>query len=234
MTCEKPLSLSNSKIVVQENHQQKYLWVLLGLSIVLLFPGLGKTPLWIYDEVRNAECAREMYERGDWIVPTFNGGLRTLKPPLHYYFMFGGFKIFGITEWGARFFSAVFGLFTILITYFFVKKYATQKQAFITCLVLLASGHFLFEFRMAVPDPYLIFLNTASVFTAYTFFREKKFNGKRVLFLLYEEHKCIFLVTITNKKAQQHEIDLIKANLDIYREELENLLKGLKFLLFFL
>ena len=153
---------------------QKYSWLLLGLSIVLFFPGLGKAPLWIYDEVRNAECAREMYERGDWIVPTFNGGLRTLKPPLHYYFMFGGFKIFGVTEWGARFFSAVFGLLTIFITYFFVKKYSSQRQAFITALVLLASSHFLFEFRMSVPDPYLIFLNTASIFTAFAFFSEKK------------------------------------------------------------
>lgn len=158
---------------MQQNNQ-KYFWLLLGLSALLLFPGLGKTPLWIYDEVRNAECAREMYERGDWIVPTFNGGLRTLKPPLHYYFMFGGFKIFGVTEWGARFFSAVFGVLTILITYFFVKKYSSQKQAFITALVLLASSHFLFEFRMSVPDPYLIFLNTASIFTAYVFFKEKK------------------------------------------------------------
>ena len=158
---------------MQQNNQ-KYSWLLFGLSIVLLFPGLGKTPLWIYDEVRNAECAREMYERGDWIVPTFNGGLRTLKPPLHYYFMFGGFKIFGVTEWGARFFSAVFGVLTIFITYFFVKKYSSQTQAFITSLVLLASTHFLFEFRMSVPDPYLIFLNTASIFTAYTFFKEKK------------------------------------------------------------
>jgi len=157
-----------------ENNQQKYFWLLFGLSIVLLFPGLGKTPLWIYDEVRNAECAREMYERGDWVVPTFNGGLRTLKPPLHYYFMFGGFKIFGITEWGARFFSAVFGLLTIFITYFFVKKYSSQRQALITALVLLASTHFLFEFRMSVPDPYLIFLNTASIFTAYLFFNEKR------------------------------------------------------------
>ncbi len=58
----------------------------------------------------------------------------------------------------------------------------------------------------------------------YKFFREKKFNGKRVLFLVYEEHKCVFFVTITDKKAQQHEIDLIKANLDIYRDELEDLL----------
>jgi len=158
--------------VQQQN--QKYFWLLFGLSLVLLFPGLGKTPLWIYDEVRNAECAREMYERGDWIVPTFNGGLRTLKPPLHYYFMFGGFKIFGVNEWGARFFSAVFGVLTIFITYFFVKKYSSPRQAFITSLVLLASSHFLFEFRMSVPDPYLIFLNTASIFTAYAFFKEKK------------------------------------------------------------
>jgi len=157
------------------NNSQKYFWLLFGLSVLLFFPGLGKTPLWIYDEVRNAECAREMYERGDWIVPVFNGGLRTLKPPLHYYFMFGGFEIFGVTEWGARFFSAIFGLFTILLTYFFVKKYSTQRQAFITCLILLASSHFLFEFRMSVPDPYLIFLNTASIFTVYTYFKEKKF-----------------------------------------------------------
>ena len=156
------------------NNSQKYFWLLFCLSVLLFFPGLGKTPLWIFDEARNAECAREMYERADWIVPTFNGELRTLKPPLHYYFMFGGFEIFGITEWGARFFSAVFGLFTVLITYFFVKKNADQRQAFITCLVLLASSHFLFEFRMSVPDPYLIFLNTASIFTAFTYFKEKK------------------------------------------------------------
>ncbi|MAG01932.1 hypothetical protein CMI42_01230 [Candidatus Pacearchaeota archaeon] len=55
----------------------------------------------------------------------------------------------------------------------------------------------------------------------YRFFREKKFNGKRLIFLIYEQHKSIFLITVTNKKLQQHEIDLIKANLDVYRVELE-------------
>jgi mRNA-degrading endonuclease RelE of RelBE toxin-antitoxin system len=58
----------------------------------------------------------------------------------------------------------------------------------------------------------------------YNFFREKKIHNKRVLFLVYEEHKCIFLITITDKKAQQHEIDLIKENLQLYKKELENLL----------
>ena len=146
----------------------------MALSAMLLLPSLGKTPLWIYDEVRNAECAREMYERGDWIVPTFNGELRTLKPPIHYYFMFLGFEIFGVNEWGARFFSAIFGILTIFITFGFVKRYSSDLHAFITSLVLLVSSHFLFQFRMSVPDPYLIFFNTLSIFAAYAWFVERR------------------------------------------------------------
>ncbi len=61
----------------------------------------------------------------------------------------------------------------------------------------------------------------------YEFFREKKFNGKRLIFLVYEQHKCVFLVAITDKKMQQQEINLIKTNLDIYKEEIERRIKGL-------
>jgi hypothetical protein len=88
--------------------------------------------------------------------------------------MFGGFKIFGVTEWGARFFSAVFGVLTIFITYFYVKKYSSARQAFITSLVLLASSHFLFEFRMSVPDPYLIFFKYSFSFYCLCLFQERK------------------------------------------------------------
>lgn len=61
----------------------------------------------------------------------------------------------------------------------------------------------------------------------YEFFREKKFGNKRVLFLVYEEHKCIFFITITDKKTQQREIDLIKTNLDVYKDELKDLLDNI-------
>lgn len=154
--------------------EKNYGWLILLLAAILLIPGLGNTTLWIYDEVRNAECAREMYERSDWIVPTFNGKLRAVKPPLHYYFMFGGYSLFGVSEWGARFFSAVFGILTVIITYFFTARFSNRRQALITSLILLSSTHYLFQFRLSVPDPYLIFFNVLALFSGYAFLREGK------------------------------------------------------------
>lgn len=61
----------------------------------------------------------------------------------------------------------------------------------------------------------------------YRFFREKKFGGKRVLFLVYEKHNAVFLITITDKKAQQNEIEMIKRNLDIYSDILDDMIKRL-------
>lgn len=61
----------------------------------------------------------------------------------------------------------------------------------------------------------------------YRFFREKKFNGKRLMFLVYEEHSIVFFVTITDKKAQQKDIDFIVANLNIYKGKIDELAKNL-------
>ena len=60
----------------------------------------------------------------------------------------------------------------------------------------------------------------------YEFFREKKFNGNRLLFLVYEELQVIFLVTITDKKIQQEVINIIKKNLDKYKEVIEKIVKN--------
>jgi mRNA-degrading endonuclease RelE of RelBE toxin-antitoxin system len=67
----------------------------------------------------------------------------------------------------------------------------------------------------------------ASKQLTYEFFREKKFGDRRLLFLIYEKHNIIFLVTIVDKKLQQNIIDMIKANLDVYKEFVQNLLNDL-------
>ncbi len=143
------------------------------LAFLLLFR-LGAAPIYILDEAKNAECAREMMQKNDFLIPTFNGELRTDKPPLHYFFMIAAYKIFGTTEFAARFFSAIMGLLTVLVTYYYTKRLLNAFAAFCAAVVLVCSTHFLFEFRLSVPDPYLIFFITLGLFSACTWLHENK------------------------------------------------------------
>ncbi|MCO4292607.1 glycosyltransferase family 39 protein [Solitalea sp. MAHUQ-68] len=163
-----------AKYFMAVNRNGVYTSVIMLLAVLLYFSYLGKTPIYILDEAKNAQCAREMFDRSDWVVPTFNQELRTDKPPFHYYCMMTAFKLFGVNEFSARFFSAIFGLLTLLITYYFVRKHLGQKKAFMAVLVLLSSLHFTFEMRLAVPDPYLIFLLSACLFSIFTFIQTEK------------------------------------------------------------
>jgi 4-amino-4-deoxy-L-arabinose transferase-like glycosyltransferase len=142
------------------------LWLML-LSMLLFFTFLGKSPIYILDEVKNAQCAREMMEKKQWIVPTFNGQLRVAKPPAHYYFIQAGYRIWGTGNFGARFFSAIAGCILIWATYRCVALFANRRYALFTSLVLLSSTHIVFEFRLAVPDPYLILFNVLTLFGGY-------------------------------------------------------------------
>ena len=129
----------------------------------------GAYPIYILDEAKNAEAAREMYENASYIVPYFNGELRSDKPVLHYYFMSIGYKIFGVNAYGARFFSAFFGALCLLFSFYTVRKVANERTAFWTLGLLLSSLFFVQEFHLAVPDPYLIFFVTASLWSIFLF-----------------------------------------------------------------
>jgi hypothetical protein len=59
----------------------------------------------------------------------------------------------------------------------------------------------------------------------FLFFREKKFNGNRLYFLIYDEWKTILLVSIGVKKTQSETIELIKENLPSYRKYVYKMLK---------
>jgi len=151
-----------------------FLPVLLVASCMVFFSNIGG--LWIYalDEAKNATCAYEMMEFGDQVVPTFNGQLRTDKPPLHYYFMQAGYRLFGFNEFGARFFSSLVGVLTVWLVYFFSRKQLGRDTAQLASIVLLSSWHFQLQMHMAVPDPYLIFFITTAILGLFTGFVEKK------------------------------------------------------------
>src|SRR5690606_29193851 len=109
----------------------------------------------------------------NWVVPTFNNELRTDKPPLHYWFMMISYKLFGVSAFSARFFSAVFGVLTIISTYHYTQKFFNRKLGLITTFVLCSSIFFMQEFHLAVPDPYLIFFVSFALFNFYEFYSRR-------------------------------------------------------------
>ena len=143
--------------------------MLFAIAAALLLSGLNTNPIYIKDEAKNAQCAREMHKRNDLLIPTFNGRLRSDKPPFPYFAMYASYKLFGVNPFASRFFSAICGMLTLFLVYHISKKYLNKETALISVCLLLSSFHFLFEFRMAVPDPYLIFFTTSTILSYFLY-----------------------------------------------------------------
>ena len=85
-------------------------WLIIAILACagLYLIGNGQVPLWDRDEGWYAQCSKEMWETGDWVVPKFLGGLRAEKPVFVYWLQLGGYWLFGgPSEFAVRFYAAV-------------------------------------------------------------------------------------------------------------------------------
>ncbi|MCS6975826.1 MAG: glycosyltransferase family 39 protein [Gemmatales bacterium] len=130
--------------------------LLIAAGLALFLPGLGSCPLWDVDEAHNAECAREMYDSGNWVVPTFNFVLRTDKPALLYWVMMSWYGLLGVTEFAARFGSVLSGLGTMLATCELGRRMFDPKTGLLAGIVLGSCVMFMVSSRAATPDALLI------------------------------------------------------------------------------
>jgi len=55
--------------------------------------------------------------------------------------------------------------------------------------------------------------------------REKRLNGKRIYYLVFDDLHSILMIATSDKKAQQKIIDFIRDNINLYRDNLKNLIK---------
>ncbi|WP_233897687.1 ArnT family glycosyltransferase [Tenacibaculum piscium] len=161
--------------------KHKNVYILLIISLIVFTAGIGSIDIYFLDEAKNAICAREMMQNNNYIIPTYNGVLRSDKPPLHYYFMILSYKIWGVNPFAARFFSAIMGVLTVVCLYLFSKKYVGTKTAFYASLLLVSSLHFNIQMHWSVPDPYFIFLMTLSGLSFYEFYN----TGKRKWWFIF-------------------------------------------------
>lgn len=127
------------------------------------------TPLFETTEARYGEIAREMIVNHDYLEPRLNGIKHFHKPPLPYWIIGSGIKIFGVNNLGARFFGLVAAIISIIFTYrisgFFLNKDETIYSTYIFGSSLL----FLGVSKLVSTD---IYLTMFVVITQYFYFKQ--------------------------------------------------------------
>jgi 4-amino-4-deoxy-L-arabinose transferase-like glycosyltransferase len=122
---------------------------------VLCIPNLGGPSLWDIDEGNNAECAHEMYESGNYVVPTFNYKIRLDKPVLLYWLQALAYHVCGVNEWAARLPSALASLLALLTVYELGRCLFDPSAALLAGLILAGSVAFCAAAHFANPDALL-------------------------------------------------------------------------------
>lgn len=142
----------------------RFLLLLIVLASAVMLPWLGSTRFWDQDEGFFASTAAEMYARGDWIVPTFNGQMFGHKPPWMYWMMMLGFETFGVNEFSARLGSAICGIATVWLTYEFGRRLFNERAGWWAGLALASCLMFNIVARAATPDVHLVFFVTLALY----------------------------------------------------------------------
>lgn len=126
---------------------------LLVLLLGLLFgAGLGNRALWTPDEGRYVEIPREMVESGDYVTPRLNGVKYFEKPPLFYWLEAGAIKTFGLNEWSARLWPALFALFGCLGVYVAGRRLYDRRTGLIAAAILATSPLYYALGRVVILD----------------------------------------------------------------------------------
>ena len=106
-------------------------WLLLFLIIAAFYLyGLGAFPLVGPDEPRYAEVAREMLARHDLITPTLGGLPWFEKPPLLYWLIMASYRVFGVSEYAARFGIALCALLTGAAVFCIGRQVEASEEKF--------------------------------------------------------------------------------------------------------
>jgi len=139
-------------------------WIVAVVVVaIVMLTNLGGPRLWDRDEPRNAGCAREMLERADWVVPTFNAELRTHKPVLLYWLIMSAYSVFGVSEFSARLPSALCAVGSCVATFVIGRRLFSSSTALMAALALSTSVMFVVAGRAATPDSVLVFCITGAM-----------------------------------------------------------------------
>ncbi|MDO4203971.1 MAG: glycosyltransferase family 39 protein [Selenomonadaceae bacterium] len=155
-------------------------WLTLLLLTVLLL--LGNNQLMVTDPVESnyTLTAQEMLAANDWLSPRIHGNYWFDKPVFFYWELMTAFSIFGMNDFAARFFPAVFAIANILLTYWLAKRIYGEKIGLMAMMIFGTALECWCLGKSIVTDMTLAFFFNASLAAFYIGFKEER----RYLYLL--------------------------------------------------
>ena len=158
---------------------------ILLFSLVLLLAGNWILPLTDRDETRFAEASREMLQRGDFVVPWFNGAWRFDKPILIYWCQSASYRVFGVNDFAARLPSVLFTTATALLLVRWGRRIADAKTAFLAGAMFVAGLHVAIIGRVATADMAMVFFVTLAVWSGWELTRPENASRKIWWWIFY-------------------------------------------------
>ena len=146
-------------------------WLVAIISIIIVFCNLGGIPLLDPDEPVYAETPKEMFVFNEFVSPRIFGEYWYDKPPMYYWLVATSYKIFGMTEFAARFPSAILAVISTLVVYLSGRRLFNERAGMAGALVLTTSIEFFYLGKAAVTDMTLLLFLTISLLS----FIEKKY-----------------------------------------------------------
>jgi 4-amino-4-deoxy-L-arabinose transferase-like glycosyltransferase len=126
-----------------------------------LFFGLANFGLVGADEPRYAQIAREMLAGNDWVTPRLHGEVWLEKPVLYYWFEIIAYRLFGVSDWAARFPAAVLGVILVAAVYFFARCFRAGSQMEAAVITASSVGVFAFARGVSTDMPLAVFFTLA-------------------------------------------------------------------------
>ncbi|WP_244329173.1 glycosyltransferase family 39 protein [Tolypothrix sp. PCC 7910] len=166
-----------------------YISLLIWL-LPLLICNSGQSSLMAHDEGYYAGRARQMFDSGDWIAPW---GTAHHKTPGPYWLIATAYNLFGVSEFSARFPSAIASILALFILYEIGKIIVGKKVAWLAATILSVEFLWLQSSRLAAPDIPMILL----VLLAILSLLKAELNPKYSDFLLFIAGLCFGLGFLT-------------------------------------
>ncbi len=119
------------------------------------------------DEPRFAEASREMIQRADYVIPYFNNQLRLDKPPLAYWAQVASYRIFGESDFSARFPSAIAAALTALVIVAWGYRIGAAAVGWWAAIIFTLSLQTFVHAKAAVADMWLVLFMTFAHWAGY-------------------------------------------------------------------